>query len=216
MKSKRSRLALVGILALAVSVTIGLASGSVAEAKKKGGAKSITAAGTPVTAPAAAGPNAPDGVVNSVINVGKKAKGKVVDWASAQVTTTFTGSNPAALANGGAELIAPNGRTVNLLAPLSGTATQVTAGPTTETPDTFVNPCFPSPAQPCPGGMGQNPDALIGPPYAGTVQNAGLAQFGGVPAKGVWTLRVFNGSTTGTLTLNGVTLVLTLKAAPAA
>src|SRR5262245_13431315 len=106
MKSKRSRLALLGVLALAVSVTVGLVSGSLAEAKKKGGAKSVTAVGVPVTAPAAAGPNAPDGVANSVINVGKKAKGKVVDWASAQVTTTFTGSNPAALSNGGAELIA--------------------------------------------------------------------------------------------------------------
>jgi hypothetical protein len=215
MKSKRSRLARVGVLALALSVMVGLASGGVAEAKKKGG-KSVTAVGTPVTAPAAANPNAPDGVANSLINVGKKAKGKVVDWASAQVTTTFSGSNASALANGGSELIAPNGRTVNLLAPLSGTPTQTVAGPMTETPDTFVNPCFPSAAQPCPGGTTQNPDALIGPPYVGTVQNAALENFGGVPAKGVWTLRVFNGSTTGTLTLNGVTLVLTLKKAPAA
>jgi hypothetical protein len=215
MKTKRSRLALVGVLALAISVTVGLASGSVAEAKK-GGAKSVTGVGAPVVAPPAAGPNAPDGVANTLINIGKKAKGKVVDWASATVTTTFSGSSPTALSNGAAELIAPNGRTVNLLAPLFGGPGQTSAGPTTETPDTFVNPCFPGPAQPCPGGQAQNPDALLGPPYVGAVQNAGLAQFGGVPAKGVWTLRVFNGNTTATVTLNAVSLTLTLKKAPAA
>jgi hypothetical protein len=216
MKSKRSRLARVAVLALALSVVVGLASGSVAEAKKKGGAKSVTGVGAPAVAPPAASPTAVDGVANVPITIGKKAKGKVVDWASAQVTTTFTGSNTSALANGTSELIAPGGRTVNLVAPLSGTPTQTVAGPMTETPDTFVIPCFPSPAQPCPGGTGQNPDALLGPPYVGTVQNPALEQFGGVAAKGTWTLRIFNGSTTGTLTLNAVTLVLTLKQAPAA
>jgi hypothetical protein len=218
MKSKRSRLALVGVLALALSVTVGLASGSVAEAKKKGG-RSVTTVGAPATIPPAASATAPDGVASVPLVVGKKAKGKVVDWASLAITTTFTGSTPTALNNVSSELIAPNGRTVNLLAPLfngPGPGSNQVAGPTTETPDTFVNPCFTGPNQPCPGGQAQNPDALLGPPYVGTVQNAGLAQFGGVPAKGTWTLRLFNGNTNSTATLNAVSMTITLKAAPAA
>src|SRR5712691_6171633 len=112
MKSKRSHLARVGILALALSVVVGLASGSVAEAKKKGG-HSVTTVGTPTAIPVAASGNAPDGVANVPLLVGKKAKGKVVDWASLAITTAFTGSTPNALGDVSSELIAPNGRTVN-------------------------------------------------------------------------------------------------------
>jgi hypothetical protein len=222
MKSKRSRLAIVGVLALAMTVTVGLVSGSVAEAKKKG-AKSVTAVGAPIAIPVAASNNAPAGVANVPLVVGKKAKGKVVGWDSVAITTTFTGSTNTALGSIFSELIAPNGRTVFLNAPVFNTSANPgqgnqVAGPTTETPDSFVNPCFPStaPSQPCPGGSGRDPDALLGPPYAGTIQNGALSHFGGVPARGTWTLRLFNTSTTTTATLNAASLFITLRKSPPA
>jgi hypothetical protein len=215
MKSKRSRLALVGVLALALSVTVGLASGSVAEAKKKskkGG--SVTAVGAPTGIPAAAaGPGAPNGVVFVPLVVGKKAKGKVISWDSLTITTSWTGSASGALNSINAELIAPNGRTVGLFAPPFDTGAGYTAaGPVTETPNSkigFCNQVGAPPPPPC-----SNPDNTLGRPYAGTVGNPGLATFGGVTAKGTWILEVQNTSALTTATLTGATLFATLKNAP--
>jgi hypothetical protein len=215
MKSKRSRLALVGVLALALSVTVGLASGSVAEAKKgKKGGGSVTAVGAPTGIPAAgAGPGAPNGVALVPLVVGTKAKGKVVGWDSLTITTSWTGSASGALNSINAELIAPNGRTVNLFAPPFDTgAGYTTAGPVTETPNSkagFCNQIGAAPPPPC-----SNVDNTVGRPYGGTIGNVGLAAFGGVPAKGTWILEVQNTSATTTATLTGVTMFATLKNAP--
>ena len=216
MKSKRSRLALMGVLALALSVTVGLVSGSVADAKKKKSGKVTVSKTTPTSIPSAAGPNSPDSSTTVPLTVGKKAKGKVVGFDSVSVTTNWTGSDDQALGSVFSELIAPNGRKVGLQAPVwnfAGAGNQ-TSGPTTETPDSSVNACFPTTPRPCPGGAFNDPDATLGPPYAGTIGTTGLANFGGVPAKGTWQLRVFNGSTTRTATLNSVSITITLISAP--
>jgi hypothetical protein len=91
MRRKRSRFALLGILALAFSVTAGLTLSDVAAAQKKGkggGSKTINKGGAAIpdsTAPATPSGNGgpPDfhrGVLNSVIKVGRKfASAKIKD-----------------------------------------------------------------------------------------------------------------------------------------
>jgi len=148
--------------------------------------------------------------------MGKAAKGKVVGWGSLSVTTTLTGSTSNALGDIGARLTAPNGRTVYLLAPewYNGNPTSV-SGPLTESPDSPALACFPQPGPaPCPGGTTKDPEATVGPPYAGTIGNSELALFGGVPAKGVWTLKVLNTGVGTTAVLNSVSITMTLKKAP--
>ena len=222
MKSKRSRLALMGVLALVLSVTVGLVSGSVADAKKKKkkSANSITVSKTtPTSIPVSASNTAPDSLTSIPLMVGKKAKGKVVGWDSLIVTTTFTGSSSTALGNVNAEVTAPNGRTVGLSAPVwnfavPGPQANTISGPLTETPNSPFNPCFPDATHPCPGGALRDPEATVGPNYAGTIGNSVLAHFGGVPARGTWTVKVFNSSTTDTAVLNSVSITMTLKTAP--
>jgi len=219
MKSKRSRLYLLGVLVLALSVTVGLASGSVADAKKKKKKKStnvVTVASSgPVTIPASASANAVWGLATVPLTVGKAAKGKVVGWDSLTVTSTFSAATNPALGNVFAEITAPNGRTRSLTNPqTSPFALNTVSGPMTETPDSPVNPCFPDATHPCPGGFNRDPDATLGPPYAGTIGNDHLSFFGGVPAKGTWTVHAFNTSTTTTATLNSVSITLTLRNSP--
>ena len=78
MTRKRSRLALVGVLTVALSVTVGLLSGSVADAKKKKSKRSFTVTKTaPTVIPGAPGP-AVVVVKVPIGTIGKKvAKGKV-------------------------------------------------------------------------------------------------------------------------------------------
>jgi hypothetical protein len=240
MKNKRSRLARMGILALALSVVVGMASGSVADAKKKKGAKSITVAQTAPTAiPAGIASTATSagkfGFAQVPLTVGKKAKGKVVGWDSVSLTTTFTGSSPQALQSVFMELTAPNGRTVGnsyesiLLNPISDSVSATTgnlvSGPLTETPDSPFKICpasyppftpFNPPQPPC-----ANSERTVGPPYAGTVGNNGLSFLNGVPAKGTWLVKLFNtspvdGNPAATAVLNSVTLSMTLKKNPPA
>jgi hypothetical protein len=114
MKTRRSRLALVGVLALASCMAVGLVSGSVADAKKKGkgkgkGGSSVTVSRTTATTVppsvdqppgctqfAVPNPNPCTGpqirsFVSVPLAVGKKAKGKVVSPDSVSVTFTLTG-----------------------------------------------------------------------------------------------------------------------------
>jgi hypothetical protein len=219
MKSKRSQLALAAVLALTLSVTVGLVSGTVADAKKKkkkSGTVTVSKT-TPTTIPGKASPTDIEVLTSIPLMVGNKAKGKVVGWDSLTVTSTFTAADNATLGNGlFAEVTAPNGRTVGLVNPEgSSTANNTTSGPLTETPDSPFSTCFPGPGpnNPCPGGSSGDPEATVGPPYSGTVGNLELAKFGGVPAKGTWTVKVFN-DTTAAATLNSVSLRLTLKKAP--
>jgi hypothetical protein len=231
MNGKKSRLTLVGVLALAICVVVGFAAGTVADAKKKKKKKStssVTLTQTTPTAipPAVAATPAAEGrwgFASVPLTVGGKAKGKVVGWDSVVLTTTFTGSSPPALNSVFMELTAPNGRTVGndyetrLINPVSDsfspTTGNMTSGPLTETPDSSARVCIadpgPPPHPPCP-----DPEATVGPPYAGTVGSNGLVFFNGVPAKGTWTVKLFNTSPTTTATLNSVSLTIGLKSAP--
>ncbi len=219
MKAKRSRLALVGVLALAICMAVGLATGGVAEAKKKKkktvGSVTISKT-TPTTIPAKSAPTVNDTIVSIPLTVGNKAKGKVVGWDSLTATSTFSSSTNDGLGDLYGEITAPNGRTAFLANPFaSSVGNNTSSGPLTETPDSPFGPCFPSATNPCPGGGSEFPENTVGPPFVGTIGNPALAQFGGVPAKGTWTVKVFNGGPTEG-TLNSISITMNLKAAPAA
>jgi hypothetical protein len=207
MKSKRSRFALLGVLALALSVTVGLASGSVAEAKKKRkkGVSSVTVStkGPTLIPPTPADPGAKLSLVNIPLVVGKKAKGKVVSADSVAVTYSFTGTPPSGTTEGSLfdtdlDLVAPNGRSVDLDPPGFDDPLTSATGPTTETANSPFFPCnvdgFPlTNPDICDPTNHQDPDATLVPPaYAGTEGNTDLAFFNGVPAKGTWTAQVRN------------------------
>ena len=217
MRSRKSRLALLGVLALALTMVVGIASGSVAEAKKKKSKKggTVTVSQTaPTTIPPGNPPNGNDSITTIPLTVGKKAKGKVVGWDSLTVTSTFSAPDNDTLGSLNAEITAPNGRTVGMVNPLaSGFANNTTSGPLTETPDSPFFACFPVATNPCPGGAAQNPEATVPPPFNGTVGNQGLSFFGGVPAKGTWFVKVFNSSPKAA-TLDSVSISMNLKNAP--
>jgi hypothetical protein len=218
MTRKRSRLAFLGVLTVVLSVTVGLVSGSVADAKKKKKGKSgkVTVSKTaPTVIPNKAAANATDTITTVPLTVGKKAKGKVVGWDSLTVTSTFSAPDSATLNDIYAEITAPNGRTVFIQNPeVSTFVDNTTSGPLTETPDSPFQTCFPNATHTCPGGGGEFPENTVAPPFAGTVGNPDLTQFGGVPARGTWSVKVFNSSDTTAGTLNSVSLSMTLKNAP--
>jgi hypothetical protein len=212
MKSKRSRLALVGVLALAISVTVGLVSGNVADAKKKKkGAKSFTISKTTPTAiPARSTASSPLTFVKVPIGTvgGKKLKNKIIGFSTVSVTTTFNG-DPGFADSIQATVISPVGRTSSLTNPTRNSNTpapsETVSGPTTETPNSSTLVCIPqttAPAQPpC-----ADPDATLGPPYAGTIGNTSLAAFEGTKPQGTWFVKLRNTSTTTNATLSSITV----------
>ena len=219
MDAGRSRLAMIGVAALAICVALSLFAGTAESKKKKGGksGKVTVSKTTPTAIPVAPTATGPESMTTVPLTVGKKGKNKVVGWDSVSITTTFTGSTADALSNVTSELTAPNGRTVFLLTPVWNPFPApgvVTSGPLTETPDSPFNACFPDATHPCPGGLSQDPESTVGPPYAGTIGDSAMSHFGGVPAKGTWTYKVFNSDTTTSATLNSVSLAMTLKNAP--
>jgi hypothetical protein len=192
MKSKRTRITLAGVLALAVCVTVGLASGGAADAKtKKKGKRSFTVSKTtPTVIPGAPGPGST--ILKIPIGtVGKKvAKGKVVSLNGVTVTSAFSG--PAGFASGvdQVHVIGPSGRVGLLRNPIgNGSNTETSSGPLTETPNSAANVCVPNtpaPPPPC-----TDPDATLGPPYIGTIGNTSLLNFSGSAAVGTWFVKVF-------------------------
>ena len=172
MKSKRSRLALIGVLALALSVTAGFLSGSLADAKKKGKGKKggvVTVTKTTPT-PIPVGSTSEYSMTTVPLSVGKKAKGKVVGANSVTITTTFTGA--AGFVSGiSAELTAPNGRSSGLAAFPYGDTGATTAGPLTETANSPQHLCIFNPAPPPRCMSGSTPETTVGRPYTGTIGN---------------------------------------------
>jgi hypothetical protein len=233
MRSKRSRLALMAVAALVSCLTVGLLSGTAADAKKKKkkGAKSVTVSKTtPTVIPQTpTDPAAKWSQVSIPLVVGKKAKGKVVSPDSVAVTYSFTGSPPQTGGSGAPgslwetdlDLMAPNGRTVDLDPPGFNDPNTSATGPTTETPDSPFFPCsvdgFPVP-QPdvCDPTTHQDPHATLVPPaYAGTKGNNDLAFFTGVPAKGTWTAIVtLFADDLGPSTLTSISVRIGLAPAP--
>ena len=238
MKGRKSRLALMGVLALALSVTVGLVSGSVADAKKKKkkGGNSITVSAGPTVVPPStpAPPTPPDTVINRSLvkvplNVGKKAKGKVVSFDSFSASFTITGTartgagtgnnQPASASEIEIMVVAPNGRTVGVLNPGEGDDNATTIGPVTVTPDSPFNVC-PTTTTGTNGTTticGVNdPDGTVKPPtYAGTVGQDTLSHFGGVPARGTWTAEFRNFSRINPATVSQFSITLGLQNATA-
>jgi hypothetical protein len=209
MRNRKSRLTLIGVLALAMTVTVGLVSGSVADAKKKKSKRSFTVTKTtPTVVPGASGPGSVE-VKIPIGTVGKKiAKGKVISLNGLIVTTTFSGS--AGFADDVfASVQGPSGRQAGLVNPLpnsfGGGNNETSSGPLTETPNSAVSACVPDtppPPPPC-----TDPDSTLGPPYVGTVGNESLLNFSGSSARGTFFLKVGNAGadpvTVGAVTVTG-------------
>jgi hypothetical protein len=204
MKKKRTRLALLGAFALVLSVTVGLVSGGVADAKKKTKRSFTVSTSTPAIVPGAPGPGVAVAKI-PIDTLGKKVgKGKVVSLNGVNVTTSFSGSAGFA-DNVAADLIGPGGRSAGLINPVpnnvGGGNNETTSGPLTETPNSASGVCVPdtpAPPPPC-----SDPDNNLGPPYVGTVGNEGLLNFSGSGATGTWFLKVFN-SGADPVTVNSV------------
>jgi hypothetical protein len=193
MKNRRSRLALMGALTLALALTVGLVSGSAADAKKKNKRSFTVTRTAPAVVPGAPGPG--EAVLKIPIgDVGKKVgKGKVVSLNGVNVTTTFSGSAGFA-DNVSAMLQAPSGRQAGLINPVPNRTgpgnNETVSGPLTETPNSTVAVCVPDnnpPPPPC-----TDPDNTLGPPYAGFVGNESLLNFSGGSVVGTWILKVTN------------------------
>jgi hypothetical protein len=215
MTKSKSRLALLGVLTLALALTAGLVSGSVADAKNKKNKHSFTVSmTTPAVVPGHPGPG--EAVLRIPIgDVGKKlGKGKVVSLNGVDVTTTFSGS--AGFAGGvSAELQAPSGRHAGLINPVPNRtgpgSTETVSGPLTETPNSSVGVCVPDhtpPPPPC-----TDPDNTLGPPYVGFVGNESLLNFIGSGVVGTWILKVTN-SNPAPVAVNSVTVTGGLIAKP--
>jgi hypothetical protein len=203
MKWKRSRLGLLGMLALALTVTVGMTAG-VADAKKKKGKKGGQVT---VTGPATAIPPAVGGIgslTDIPLRVGKKAKGMVVANGSVDFTGTFSG--PAGFGDDiEVELVGPDGLAIDLDWPEDDETGLV--GPLTWTPHShfFLCPSLAVMPQPC-----NNPKHNIIRPYIGLVSSPLLALFYGTPAFGNWHLLVVNtGPTIAQLVLARLALELT-------
>jgi subtilisin-like proprotein convertase family protein len=187
--------ALLGVLTVALSVTVGLVSGSVADAKKtkSGGTADITKQVNQQVPDATA---TTDGVLISTISIGGKKfkKTKVRD-----VNVTIQGTGDTGGANGSAsqiaaQLTAPNGASTWLIdQSLSGQS----FGPLTFDDETFFRVT----------GLTAEAPFELASPYIGSVQPDCFSAHGGCtlsvndngPASGTWTLRVFdrdNGKTT--------------------
>lgn len=114
MKSKRSRVALAGASALALSVTVGLTAGSLAEAKKSAKVGGAADATKQVNLPVPSDTATADGVLTSTITIGGK-KFKKTKIRDVNVTITGTGDNVDSADDLEATLTSPNGATTWLI-----------------------------------------------------------------------------------------------------
>jgi hypothetical protein len=205
MKTKRSRLALVVFLALALSVTGGLVSGSVAAAKKKrkkGG--NIATVGKTVNAPIPDTPPGPIhyyGRLDTTLHVGKRFKGRKVS--NLDVSFQTTGDSADAAVDLDVKLVAPNYRGIGLEPDNGVYADGQSIGPLTLTRNSNVGLCN-SATPPC-----NAPFPTLDRPFAGTAGDSQLATFNGVPMMGDWRLIVEDLENTHTSVLNSVKLRIT-------
>jgi hypothetical protein len=205
MTRKRSRLVLVGVLTVVLSVTVGLVSGSAAEAKKKKKSNATVANvsnnAARVIPDKAAGPNNVDGRLDTALTVGKKFKGKTVG--SLELTFQTVGDAINASNDLQIDITAPNGyRLPGNWWDNSISSTQ-SVGPLTITPNNPFRTCTAT-TPPC-----SDPFATLGKPYAGTVGDNTFQWFRGLPMKGTWTVTAEDQTATKTSVLNLVALKIT-------
>lgn len=219
MNKGRSRLALFGVLVLAVCLTASLLAGS-ADAKKKKKKKSSNSVtltkSTPTPIPAGDGTNQVAGVATVSFTVGKKqGKGKVV--ATNSLMPTYQLTDPAGfLTDIDLKVVAPDGTTVFLDNPslFFGDDGLTTIGPLTQSAKSTVGYCEPNPSPPpngCPDG---DPDNTLAPPFAGTARDVDMSIFNGVQARGTWLFKALNFSTESTHVLSLASIHMNLVAAP--
>jgi hypothetical protein len=221
MKRRTSRWALLGVMALAVCVTLGLLVGAAdakkGKGKKKKGAKQVTVSKiTPTPIPAGDDTNQVAGVAVVPLTIGKKAKGKVVNTNDLSLTYQLIDPN-GSLNDVDLKVVAPNGRGVFLDNPaqfFTDGNTLTTVGPLTLTPNSSTDYCFPNPTPPPAGCPAGDPDANLAPPFAGTARDFDLEHFAGVGAKGTWTVKALNYSVETSHVLNSISLHFGLVSAP--
>jgi hypothetical protein len=185
-ENNRTRLALVGALALALSVTVGLMATDVASAKKKskaGGTADIT---KQVNQGIPDGTSTTNGVLTSTVAVGgKKFKGTRIRDVNVTLQTTGTAQQSAGQL--AARLTAPNGATTGLI---QNNLFGQSVGPLTlddESPNAL-------------GRQNSFEPTQLAAPYAGTAQPdcfviPGTCTFWPMdngPASGTWTLRMYD------------------------
>ncbi len=205
MTRKRTRLALLGVLAVVLSVTVGLVSGSVAEAKKKKKKTSNVANVTNTTPRAipdrAPGAAAPWGRLDTSFTVGKKFNGKKVG----ELALAFQTTGDAATASSDLEVdvTAPNGYRLpgdwwdNSISGVQS------VGPLTITTNSPFLTCN-SATPPC-----ADPFETVNRPYIGTVGEPVFSWFRGLPMRGTWTVTVTDDTNTKSSVLNQVGLKIT-------
>jgi hypothetical protein len=221
MNRKRSTFVRAGLLAAALTVSLGLVAGAAEAQKKKKGGKGGTvnvattsATVLPPTIPAQPpgcipfppGPQcttpASSSLVKVPLTVGKKAKGKVVGPNGVSVTYTLASGTAGSASLLMLMLTAPNGRTIFVANPAFGDSNVTTIGPVTVTPNSPFSPCPPNAVGPVTICETEHADSTVRPPnWTGIFGQPSLATFAGVPARGVWTLRLRNIGLTGSATL---------------
>lgn len=208
MRSKRSRLALMGVLALALSVTVGMTAGGVADAKKKKKKKpsanvALVSNNTPRAIPdRPAGAGQVDGRLDTTLTVGKKFKGKTVGVL--EITFQTTGDAADAGNDIQVDITAPNGYRL----PGNWWDNNIggqSIGPLTITPNSPVRTCDTA-TPPC-----SNPFQTLNRPMIGTVGDNTFQWFRGLPMKGNWIVTVLDDDNTGNSVLNSVALKLTAQ-----
>ena len=200
MRTRRNRLAIVGVLVLALSLVAGF---STADAKKK--KKSATVANVSNTTPraipdSAPGANGLDGRLDTFLTVGKKFKGKSVG--TLELTFQTTGDSANAASELQVDITAPNGYRL----PQNWWDNNIggqNIGPLTITPNSPVRTCN-SATPPC-----SNPFQTLNRPFAGTVGDNTFQWFRGLPMKGNWIVTVLDDTNTHISILNSVALKIT-------
>jgi hypothetical protein len=194
--SKRSRFALVGVLALALCATAGLTA-SAAQAKNK---VTRTCKSTPVPD---AGP-LPTQVWGQAVceaKLGNKFKGLQVGRVELR-DISLTGTEAGAIDDLTLRLVAPQGNVEPVVRPFTGSPGLLAIGPYTAKQNTSTTACS---SPPC-----SDPFATAVPPYSNVaIQESGFHEFIGDKVKGTWKLYVFdtdNGN--GTSTLAGAQLFI--------
>ena len=197
MRSKRSRLALVGVLALALCATMGITAGA-AEAKKK---VNRTCQATAI--PDAIATPGPDiwGQTVCELKLGKKFKGLQVGRVELR-NISFTGTEPGAIDDTVMRLQSPQGNVEPVIRPFTGAPPLTAIGPYTAKQNTNITACS---GPPC-----GDPFATATPPYANVaIQDTGFHEFIGDRVKGSWRLFLFDtDSGGGTSTLTGAKLFI--------
>jgi hypothetical protein len=203
--SKRSRVALLGVMTVVLSVTVGLVSGSVAGAKKKKKISNVATVSKAVNVQVpdrTGGATGQYGRLDTVLTVGKKFKGRKVE--SVELTVQTTGDSADSAGDMQFDIIAPNGYRLPGDWWDNGLGGQ-SIGPLTIGPNSPVRTCNTA-TPPC-----TNPFATLNRPFVGTVGDNTFAWLRGLPMRGDWTVATLDTGIGSTSIVNSVGLKITAQ-----